>query len=230
MNPSALCSDSEFQRRAYLDLVGLLPTPEGSTRFPGRSARRQASQAYRCAAGPARIRRHLGDQMGRPLQGRRKAARQDRRQGVSRLDSQEHRRQQAAQRIRPRARSPAGAAPTRSRRPIIIGPCAIRTPAPRRSPRSSSASACSAPSATIIRTTSSRRTIIISSPPSSPRVDYKIIDNKRKDKLDSHEFVGEQIVFMNDTGEVKHPVSRRGARAEIPWRRQRSSSPPRTIA
>ena len=40
-----------------------------------------------------------------------------------------------------------------------------------------------------------------------PRVDYKIIDNQRKDKLDKHEFVGEQIVFMNDTGEVKHPVS-----------------------
>lgn len=40
-----------------------------------------------------------------------------------------------------------------------------------------------------------------------PRVDYKIIDNNRKDKLDKHEFIGEQIVFMNNTGEVKHPVS-----------------------
>ncbi len=40
-----------------------------------------------------------------------------------------------------------------------------------------------------------------------PRIDYKILDNKRRDKLDKHEFVGEQIVFMNTTGEVKHPVS-----------------------
>lgn len=40
-----------------------------------------------------------------------------------------------------------------------------------------------------------------------PRIDYKILDNKRKDKLDKHEFVGEQLVFMNDIGEVKHPVS-----------------------
>src|ERR1019366_1478276 len=40
-----------------------------------------------------------------------------------------------------------------------------------------------------------------------PRVDYKLIDNTRKDKLDKHEFIGEQIVFMNTTGEVKHPVS-----------------------
>ena len=40
-----------------------------------------------------------------------------------------------------------------------------------------------------------------------PRVQYKIVDNKRKDKLDSHEFVGEQIVFMDRSSEVKHPVS-----------------------
>ena len=40
-----------------------------------------------------------------------------------------------------------------------------------------------------------------------PRVDYQLIDNTRKDKLDKHEFIGEQIVFMNNTGEVRHPVS-----------------------
>ncbi|MBI3822532.1 MAG: DUF1549 domain-containing protein [Planctomycetes bacterium] len=40
-----------------------------------------------------------------------------------------------------------------------------------------------------------------------PRVQYKIIENKRKDKLDSHEFIGEQLVFMDDKSEVKHPVS-----------------------
>ncbi len=39
------------------------------------------------------------------------------------------------------------------------------------------------------------------------RVDYKILDNQRKDKFDKHEFVGEQIVIMINTGEVKHPVS-----------------------
>lgn len=40
-----------------------------------------------------------------------------------------------------------------------------------------------------------------------PRVQYKIIDNQRKDKLDKHEFNGDQIVFMDNVGEVKHPVS-----------------------
>jgi hypothetical protein len=40
-----------------------------------------------------------------------------------------------------------------------------------------------------------------------PRVQYKILDNKRRDKLDKHEFIGEQVVFMDETTEVKHPVS-----------------------
>ena len=40
-----------------------------------------------------------------------------------------------------------------------------------------------------------------------PRVQYKIVDNKRKDKLDKHEFIGEQIVFQDDSSEVKHPNS-----------------------
>jgi hypothetical protein len=34
------------------------------------------------------------------------------------------------------------------------------------------------------------------------RVDYKIIENKRRDKNDKHEFVGEQVVFTSDKGDV----------------------------
>jgi hypothetical protein len=37
------------------------------------------------------------------------------------------------------------------------------------------------------------------------RVDYRIVENNRKDKLDAHEFDGEQIVFMTREGETKHP-------------------------
>jgi hypothetical protein len=39
------------------------------------------------------------------------------------------------------------------------------------------------------------------------RVDYRIIENHRTDKLDTHEFDGEQVVFMTRDGEVKHPRS-----------------------
>jgi hypothetical protein len=37
------------------------------------------------------------------------------------------------------------------------------------------------------------------------RVDYKIIENKRRDKFDKHEFVGEQIVQVKKDGDVTNP-------------------------
>ena len=44
LNPSGLCSDSDFLRRAHLDLAGLLPTPQETRKFfadarPGKRAR-----------------------------------------------------------------------------------------------------------------------------------------------------------------------------------------------
>ena len=39
------------------------------------------------------------------------------------------------------------------------------------------------------------------------RVDYKIISNKRRDKNDKHEFNGEQIVNRKATTDVKHPLT-----------------------
>ncbi len=37
------------------------------------------------------------------------------------------------------------------------------------------------------------------------RIDYRVIENNRKDDLDKHEFVGEQIVFAKPDGELPHP-------------------------
>lgn len=37
------------------------------------------------------------------------------------------------------------------------------------------------------------------------RIDYKIVDNQRTDKLDKHEFVGDQIVLVADQGELRDP-------------------------
>jgi hypothetical protein len=37
------------------------------------------------------------------------------------------------------------------------------------------------------------------------RVQYRIVENLRRDKFDSHEFDGEQIVWQDRVGEVKHP-------------------------
>ena len=37
------------------------------------------------------------------------------------------------------------------------------------------------------------------------RVQYRIVENNRKDRLDKHEFDGEQIVYLDREGEVLHP-------------------------
>ena len=37
------------------------------------------------------------------------------------------------------------------------------------------------------------------------RIDYKIVENRRKDRLDKHQFDGDQIVLLARTGEVNHP-------------------------
>jgi hypothetical protein len=39
------------------------------------------------------------------------------------------------------------------------------------------------------------------------RVQYRIVENNRRDKLDKHEFDGEQIVWMDRAGEITHPRS-----------------------
>jgi len=47
------------------------------------------------------------------------------------------------------------------------------------------------------------------------RVDYKIIENNRTDSNDKHEFDGEQIVFLNETGEARDPRTNRSRPARF---------------
>ncbi|HSQ54355.1 MAG TPA: DUF1549 and DUF1553 domain-containing protein, partial [Gemmata sp.] len=44
------------------------------------------------------------------------------------------------------------------------------------------------------------------------RIDYRLLDNTRKDRLDTHEFIGEQVVFQNRAGEVTNPRTREPAK------------------
>ncbi len=48
------------------------------------------------------------------------------------------------------------------------------------------------------------------------RVRYRILDNKRRDMLDQHEFDGEQIVWLDRTSEWKHPVTGEILRPRFP--------------
>ena len=59
------------------------------------------------------------------------------------------------------------------------------------------------------------------------RVKYRILENKKRDKLDKHAFVGEQVVYQDRAGELRHPgtgavlVPRFLGGAELPAARDR---------
>jgi len=55
MNPSALVSDEVFLRRAYLDLLGILPTAEEAKRFVAADVRRRTSDSSESASSPRRL-------------------------------------------------------------------------------------------------------------------------------------------------------------------------------
>ena len=48
------------------------------------------------------------------------------------------------------------------------------------------------------------------------RVDFKIVENKRRDKFDKHEFVGEQIVQVKKEGDVTNPGTGKPAALRFP--------------
>jgi hypothetical protein len=47
------------------------------------------------------------------------------------------------------------------------------------------------------------------------RVDYKILENRRRDTNDGHEFIGEQIVYESADGRIKDPRGDRGVKATL---------------
>ena len=47
------------------------------------------------------------------------------------------------------------------------------------------------------------------------RIQYRIVENKRGDNLDSHEFKGEQIVWMDRTSELPHPRTGKATRPTL---------------
>ena len=47
------------------------------------------------------------------------------------------------------------------------------------------------------------------------RLDYKVLENRRRDTNDSHEFVGEQVVYETADGRIKDPRGDRGVKARL---------------
>ena len=175
IEPSDLCDDAEFLRRAFLDTIGILPTPDEVRTFLADAAR-QAGQADRRLAGRPEFVDYWTVQLGDLLQNRKERDHDVRGTKGVRAFHDWLREQVAANRpwdeLARDVLTAKGAAPTIPRSATTSSPSArsARPSAPRwsaRWPRRSSARASAAPSATTTRWNATRRTIITTSPASS---------------------------------------------------------------
>ena len=164
---------------------------------------RQAGQADRHAARAARVRQVLGPQVGRPAADDDDADRQRRGLQVSPLAASVRSRQHALRPVRPRAALGRAAARSTTRRPTSTARRPTPTTASRRPRRSSSAPACNAPSATIIRSSAGRRTTTTAWRRSSTACSGR---NRRA--------ADEMVIFMAGAGEVTQP---RTGKQMKPW-------------
>ena len=70
MNPSELCDDTTFLRRAYLDLLGVVPSAETARAFVADTAPDKRGRLIERLLQRRRVRGFLGDEMGGPAEDR----------------------------------------------------------------------------------------------------------------------------------------------------------------
>jgi hypothetical protein len=206
MNPSELCSDSDFLRRAHLDLAGLLPTPQERRKFladarPGKRAELidalldRTEFADTWALKWADLLRVEEKQLDKT--------------GVKVFHGWIRNSIAANKPLNEFARALVAGRGSTYKEPAANYYRALREPQIRSEAfaqvflgiRMQCAKCHNHPFNQLTQNDYHQLAAFF------PRVQYQIIENKRKDKLDKHEFVGEQLVFMDDVGEVKHPVS-----------------------
>lgn len=203
MNPSEVCSDSEFIRRAYLDLLGALPTPEDVRRFlaaPDRGrlvdmllARPEFADYW--ALKWSDLLRNEEKQLDR--------------KGVQVFHDWIRRAMAENWPLNELARALITARGSTYEQPAANYYRALRDPQTRAEAtaqvflgiRMQCAKCHNHPFNSWTQNDYHQLAAFFA------RVQYKIVENKRRDKLDKHEFVGEQIVLMDDESEVKHPVT-----------------------
>ena len=206
INPSGLCSDSEFLRRAYLDLLGLLPMPEQTRRFLA-----DARTDKRARLVDELLKRpefadywalHFADIL-------RNEEKQLDRKGVRTFHRWIRQALAADRPLNEFARDLIASRGSTYKEPAANYYRALRDPYTRAEAtaqvflgiRMQCAKCHNHPFNRWTQNDYHQLAAFFA------RVQYKVLENKRRDKLDKHEFVGEQIVYFDDTSEVKHPVS-----------------------
>jgi hypothetical protein len=206
INPSGLCSDGEFQRRAHLDLIGLLPTPQEVRAFRADSRSDKRARLIDALLERPEFADTWAIKWADLLKVEEK---QLDKTGVKVFHAWIRKSVAESKPLNEFARELVASRGSTYKDPAANYYRALRDPQTRSEAfaqvflgiRMQCAKCHNHPFNQLTQNDYHQLAAFF------PRVDYKIIDNKRKDKLDSHEFVGEQLVFMNDKGEVKLPVS-----------------------
>jgi hypothetical protein len=206
MQPSSLCSDSAFLRRAYLDAIGVLPTPAESRRF---LEDRRSDKRSRLIDALLR-RNEFADfwalKWSDLLRNEEKAL--DRR-GVRAFHAWIRRAIIDGKPLNEFARDLVASRGSTYKNPASNYYRALREPYARAEAtaqvflglRLQCARCHNHPFDRWTQTDYHQLAAFF------VRVQYRILENNRKDRLDKHEFAGEQIVYQSRSGELLHPVS-----------------------
>jgi hypothetical protein len=206
INPSARCGDSEFIRRAFLDLLGLLPTPEETRAFLADQNRNKRAALIDALLQRPEFVDFWAQRFSDILRNEEK---QLDRKGMRAFH--EWIRQALARNmpLNEFARALIASRGSTYREPAANYYRALRDPHARAEAtaqvflgiRMQCAKCHNHPFNRWTQNDYHELAAFFA------RVQYKILANRRPDELDKYEFNGEQIVFVDDKSEVKHPVT-----------------------
>jgi hypothetical protein len=207
MNPSEVCSDSIFLRRAYLDLLGILPSPDEARRFLNDRHSAKRSRLVDMLLERQEFAEFWALKWSDVLRNEEK---QLDKKGTQLFSTWIKSSIAANQPLNEFARQLIAARGSSYGDPASNYYRALRDPQTRGEAtaqvflgiRMQCAKCHNHPFDQWTQNDYHRWTAFF------PRVQYRILENNRKDLFDKHEFDGEQIVFMDRTGEHLHPLSK----------------------
>lgn len=206
MNPSDLCSDSEFLRRAYVDLLGMLPTPHEARTFLKDTKTDKRARLIDALLDRPEFAEYWAVRWSDVLRNEEK---QLDRKGVQAFYDWIRQSMVANKPLNQFAKELIASRGSTYKAPAANYYRALRDPHIRGEAtaqvflgiRMQCAKCHNHPFDRWTQNDYHQLAAFFA------RVQYQIVENLRKDKLDTHEFVGEQIVFMDDKSEVKHPYT-----------------------
>jgi hypothetical protein len=204
MNPSALCTDSEFLRRAYLDLLGMLPSPEETRRFLASNEVDKRSRLVEALLARPEFAEYWAVKWSDVLRNEEKLLD---RKGVKIFYEWIRKSLADNKPLNQFARELLTATGSTYTQPAANYYRVLRDPQNRAEAtaqvflgiRMQCAKCHNHPFNQWTQNDYHQLAAFF------PRIQYRIVGNDRKDKLDKHEFVGEQVVYLDDSSEVNHP-------------------------